>query len=105
MLELLAGEDKEIQDLVKQISELRDKMEELETKIREKIEPVAEEVVNEKAEDLDDREDFPYEWLEEQIVEGRTYLDHGDYTDPSDMKEGLVNLVRDQLVDQEYGGD
>ncbi|MBA7556895.1 hypothetical protein ES705_49618 [subsurface metagenome] len=54
-------------------------------------------IVKEKTEELDEREDFPHEWLEEQIIEGKTYLDTDDYTGTSDIKDGLVSLVKDEV--------
>lgn len=97
VVEALAGDDEDIQKMLEELRELQEKIYELKKKIREKVKPVAEDVLDGNLEDLDDREDFPYEWLEEQIVEGQTYLDDDEYTDASDLKEGLVDMVKAQL--------
>lgn len=55
-----------------------------------------------RLEDLDNREPFPMDWLEEQIVDGRTYLSDEEYTNPSEVKEALIELVRKTRNGGEY---
>ncbi len=98
VVEALVEDDKDIQELNKEILEIYKKVTELKTKISDKVGLAARLIVNEeKIEELDDREDFPDDWLEEQIIEGNTYLDHEEYTGISDITEGLVSLVKEEV--------
>ena len=99
----LIEDNQEAKELKKEISKLYEKIAEIGDKIRDRVDPVARRIVKEKTEELDDREDFPAEWLEEQIIEGKTSLAHFEYTGTSDIMEGLVSLVKDELEDQVDG--
>lgn len=97
VIDALIKDDKEIQERMKKVMELYKKVDELKSRIREEVGPVARLIVKDKTEELDEREDFPHEWLEEQIIEGKTYLDTDEYTGTGDIKDGLVSLVKDEV--------
>ena len=96
----MTSKDKNTQDMRKEISKLREKIDTIEKTICETVDPLARQIVKEKTEELDDREDFPHEWLEEQIIEGKPSLSHSEYTGTNDIKERLVSLLKDAVKDQ-----
>jgi len=92
----LASEDREVLDLMAKIEELEGQVSGLKRDLIEKLRPRAQDLLDELLDELDDRPDFPLEWLRQQIVEGRQYLDHSRFTDPSGIQEGLEERLRDE---------
>lgn len=92
----LASEDQEILDLMAKIEELERQAAKLKGTLVEKLKPRAQELLDEKIEDLDERPEFPDDWLRLQIVEGQPYLDHSEYTDPSGIRDALEEMLRNE---------
>lgn len=113
--DLLLGEDNKIQGLLEEIEKLQEELSELRSKLREIIEPLADRFFDERLDELDTREAFPYEWLESRIIEPKTqtrfvngkpvqvaYLDHQEFTDTDEVMERLVEMVREEYQKEEY---
>lgn len=94
--EAISEDDDEVIDFRGKIAELEKKLAELKDALLEKLKPRAEELLEDKIGEIDDRPAFPWEWLRLQIVEGGGYLAPGKYTDPSGISEALKEMMADE---------
>ena len=75
-------------------ADLMRELEEIKRSLVEEFEPRAEELLEERIEEIDDRPDFPAKWLGDQIVMGSQYLGTGAFTDPAGISRRLKEMMK-----------
>lgn len=100
--DFLSEEDDDVIELRGKISELEKELREIRRKLIDALRPLADRILEEKLDEIDEREDFPHDWLMEQIADGQTFLDESEYTDPREIKKKLIELVRDHDDEEAY---